>query len=141
LSLPNPTIIVAVDPGRSKSGLAVVSGPNPMNILEHSVVESKALLAELQATLQRVPEISLLVMGNGTGSASLLSTIHQNLPDLEFTLVDERSTSELARARFIAEEPLPLLQRMLPRGLRSPTRPYDDYVAIILAEQYFSRIR
>lgn len=112
-----------------------------MNILEHSVVESKALLAELQATLQRVPEISLLVMGNGTGSASLLSTIHQNLPDLEFTLVDERSTSELARARFIAEEPLPLLQRMLPRGLRSPTRPYDDYVAIILAEQYFSRIR
>jgi len=76
-------------------------------------------------------------MGNGTGSAGLLSSIHENLPNLDFTLVDERSTSELARARFIAEEPLPLLQRMLPLGLRSPTRPYDDYVAIILAEQYF----
>ena len=137
MSLPNVSIIVAVDPGRSKSGVAVVSGPNPLKVLEHFVVESSLLTDALRAILERCPDVSRLVMGNGTGSAGLLTSVHENLPDLELTLVDERSTSELARARFIAEEPLPLLQRMLPRGLRSPTRPYDDYVAIILAEQYF----
>lgn len=141
MSLPNASIIIAVDPGRSKSGVAVVSGPGPVKVLEHFVVESASLTEALKAVLERFPDVSGLVMGNGTGSAGLLSSIHENLPDLEFSLVDERSTSELARARFIAEEPLPLLQRMLPRGLRSPTRPYDDYVAIILAERYFGRIR
>ena len=116
-------------------------GPSPIKVLEHSVVESVALLEALLAVLQKVPEISSIVMGNGTGSANLVAAVRERLPALELVLVDEHGTSEQARARFVAEEPLPFVQRLLPRGLRSPTRPYDDYVAIILAEQYFKRIR
>ena len=141
MSLPSASIIIAVDPGRSKSGVAVVSGPNPIKILEHFVVESTALVEELQDILQRLPDVSCLVMGNGTGSAVLVSTVRDSLPLLDLKLVDEHGTSEQARARFVAEESFPLLQRLLPRGLRTPTRPYDDYVAIILAEQYFGRNR
>lgn len=134
---PVPATILAVDPGRSKSGIAVVSGPHPIQVLQHSVVESSSLTDALQSVLQQHPQIMSVVMGNGTGSEKLASAVREQLIGVDLVLVDEHGTSEQARARFVAEEPLPLLQRLLPRGLRSPDRPYDDYVAIILAERYF----
>ncbi len=76
-------------------------------------------------------------MGNGTGSSDIAAIIRESFPDKDLVLVDEHGTSELARNRFIALEPLPLIQRLLPRGMRSPHRAYDDYVAVILAERHF----
>jgi hypothetical protein len=129
--------IIAVGPGRSKSGLAVVVGPLPPKVLEHIVVESLQLLTAIQAILERHPDACTIVMGNGTGSGELADIVRKGVNGLDIVLVDEHGTSEQARARFVVTEPLPVWQRLLPTGMRSPNRPYDDYVAIILAEQYF----
>jgi hypothetical protein len=95
------------------------------------------LIDALQSILRQHPQIISVVMGNGTGSEKLASAVREQLTEADLVLVDEKGTSEQGRVRFVTEEPLPLIQRLLPRGLRSPYRPYDDYVAIILAERYF----
>ena len=38
--------------------------------------------------------------------------------------------------RFLRAHPERGWKRLLPPGLRSPDRPYDDFVAVILAERY-----
>ena len=133
------TTIIAVDPGRSKSGIAVVSGPSPLQVLQHSVVESTALADAVRAALQTYPTTANIIMGNGTGSSASEVVVRREFPAINLILVDEHGTSERARARFIERESLPVWQRLLPRGLRTPDRPYDDYVAIILAERYFQK--
>jgi hypothetical protein len=58
---------------------------------------------------------------------------------LPLETVDEYNTSARARLRFVSENPAPGWRRLLPPGLRSPEVPYDDYAAILLAEDYFSK--
>ncbi len=52
--------------------------------------------------------------------------------------VNEAFTSQRARARFLAENQPRGLQRLLPRSLRTPPVPVDDYAAVLLAEDFFA---
>jgi hypothetical protein len=130
-----------VDPGRSKCGLAVVSGPDPISVLAQCVVETERLTLEVAALCRRYPQIARLIVGNGTGSAVLRRALADSQPDIPLDLVPEHGTSALARTRFLTENSPAGLRRLLPPGLRAPERPYDDYVALILAERYFSKKR
>jgi RNase H-fold protein (predicted Holliday junction resolvase) len=135
MSEENPAVL-AIDPGSAKCGVAVVCRNG--EIVFRAVVAAEALIAEVRTALAAYRPVALLV-GRGTGSRPLLRTLEAaNLP-LPIQQVDESHTSEAARARFVAENPAPLLQRLLPRSLRTPWRPYDDYVAVILAERYWKR--
>ena len=131
--------ILAIDPGRAKCGVAVVSGPEPVRVLARAVVETARLTLEVSALRRRFPEVSHIIIGNGTGSATLRRALAAALPDLPPEAVPEHGTSALARARFLSENPAPGWRRLLPPGLRAPERPYDDYVALLLAETFFSK--
>ena len=131
--------LLAIDPGRAKCGLAVVSGPQPVQSLARAVVETERLTVEVAALRRRFPQITRLIIGDGTGSATLRRALAAALPDLPPEVVPEHGTSALARVRFIAENPAPGWRRILPPGLRAPEQPYDDYVALLLAETYFSK--
>jgi hypothetical protein len=54
--------------------------------------------------------------------------------------VDESYTSEAARRRYVAENPPRGLERLLPSSLRTPSVPYDDYVAVILGERFWESL-
>lgn len=136
--LPTETVL-AIDPGRAKCGLAVVSGPDPVERREARVVEAERLVVEVAETLRRFPQITCLLLGGGTGSAPLRRALQNAFPHLPLELVDERGSSARARRRFVAEIPARGWRRLLPPGLRAPERPYDDYVALLLAEEYFAR--
>ena len=131
--------ILAIDPGRAKCGLAVVSGPDPVQVLMRAVVGTERLTLEVAGLCRRFPAIARLLMGDGTGSAPLRRALAAALPGLPLELVPEHGTSALARARFLAENPAPGWRRVLPPGLRAPEQPYDDYVALLLAETFFSK--
>lgn len=127
-------VVLAVDPGRAKCGVAVVDREG---IVLHRVIvsteELPAVLADLEA--RHAPEAILL--GDGTGAAALharLAVPERNAP---LVRVDERHTSEQARARYLAEVPARGWRRLLPRALRTPETPYDDFVAVILAERWW----
>ena len=89
--------------------------------------------------LGRRPEISLLLLGNATHSATLRKALAAAFPALPLELVDEWNTSVRAKARYVAENPAPGWRRLLPASMRSPEVPYDDYAALLLAEDYFSK--
>ncbi len=134
---PSPLTLLAIDPGRAKCGLAVVSGPLAPRCLERRVVETARLTLAVGDLLARRPEIERLLLGNATHSATLRKALAAAFPFIPLELVDEWNTSARAKARFVAENPAPGWRRLLPRGMRSPEAPFDDYAALLLAEDYF----
>ncbi len=134
-----PTILLAIDPGRAKCGLAVVQGSDPPRCLERQVVETERLTLAVGEILRRRPDIARLLLGDATYSAILRRTLAEAFPQIPLEIVDEFNTSVRAKARFVAENPAPGWRRLLPPAMRSPEVPYDDYAALLLAEDYFSK--
>jgi len=126
--------LVAIDPGREKCGLAVAITSGIL----HKQVVPRAEVVQTAASLAAEHDAGLIVIGNGTGSEKLAGELREVIA-LPISVVEEAFTSQRARARFFEDNPPKGLRRLVPRGLLSPDRPYDDYVAVILAEDYFLR--
>jgi predicted Zn-dependent peptidase len=122
--------VLAVDPGRDKCGVAVV---RPGSVL-HMEVLPRRELADRAALLVQRYGVHVIVVGDATGSESVL----QELGSLgrPVHLVPERGTTQEARRRYFQDHPPRGLGRLLPEGLRVPPRPWDDYVALLLAERF-----
>ena len=140
---PSELVVLAVDPGRAKCGLAVVCGPPdgaslPVRRLHLSVVETERLTVCVADLLRRFPQIGRLLVGSGTGSTTLRKALASSFPLLPLETVNEHGSSARARVRFVREIPAPGWRRLLPAGLRVPEQPYDDYVALLLAEEWFA---
>ncbi len=130
--------IVAIDPGSAKCGLAVVTRQGAVPF--RSVVNTANLADELVRVISVYRPCEIIV-GDGTGSKHLLDTIRNTLSaPLPIRRVHEAHTSEQARKRFVKEVRPRGLQRLLPAALRTPSRPYDDYVAVILGERYWQTL-
>jgi hypothetical protein len=85
------------------------------------------------------PTVTAILIGNATNSAPLARALRASLPEsLPLHRVEEAFTSQRARVRFRLENPPRGIERLLPPGLRTPPRPYDDYVAVLLAEDFFA---
>jgi RNase H-fold protein (predicted Holliday junction resolvase) len=122
------------DPGRDKCGVAVRSGDG--ELLYHEVVLSGSAIATLQSLYQQY-DISIVVMGNQTTAKTWRKQLGEALPDtIEIMMVDERYSTLEARDRYWQMYPPQGLARLIPEGLRSPPRPIDDIVAILLIERY-----
>jgi len=134
-------LLLAIDPGRAKCGLAVVREPTVLNeapvCLERRVVETERLTLAVGEILRRRPEVSRILLGNATHSATLRKALSDVFPQMPLEMVDEFNTSARARARYVQENPAPGWRRLLPPTMRSPEVPYDDYAALLLAEDYF----
>ena len=68
----------------------------------------------------------------------MVAALKQALPDVPQTLVPERDSTLRARDRYFRDQPTPWWQRLLPRGMRVPPRPVDDYAAVVLAEEFLA---
>jgi RNase H-fold protein (predicted Holliday junction resolvase) len=128
-------IVLAVDPGRSKCGLAVVGSDS--GILARAVV-AKYLLPETVRGLTETFSPKVVIVGGGTGGGDARQSISGLPEDVLVETVDERFTSLYAKARYFRENPPRGLWRLVPVSLQVPRMPYDDYVAVILAERYIA---
>jgi len=122
---------MAIDPGRSKCGMARFVAGLPV---EQGVVSPE----ELVSRLTRKPE-KLLVVGDRTGAEALLTRLFPAGPPVgtQVLLVDENHSSQEGRRRYL-EEKRTGWRRFWPLGLQYPAKPYDDYVAVILGERYLA---
>ena len=127
--------ILAIDPGREKCGLAVVS---QAGVLHHEVV-AREMLVETAAALTELHSVDRIIVGAGTAGRQVLRAIVERISAIPVELVDETLSSRRARNRFFEENPPRGLRRLIPRGLLTPSRPYDDYAAIILGEDHLNR--
>lgn len=126
--------VLAVDPGLRRCGLALVSSEG--GVLERAVTPRGRLVSEVRRILTGQPVDALLV-GGSTGSREVVEELGRAL-GREPVVVDERHSTERARARYYREHPPRGWRRWLPLGLQVPPVPYDDYAAVILAEQFLA---
>jgi hypothetical protein len=77
--------------------------------------------------------ITVIVIGNRTRSKEIKAALMPLAFPIE--LVEENNSTLEGRYRYLRENTTGLA-RLLPIGLRVPRRPFDDYVAVILAERY-----
>jgi RNase H-fold protein (predicted Holliday junction resolvase) len=135
-AMPTEEVVLAVDPGSAKCGVAVVRKDG--RVLFRAIVTPESLQDEVRALLTNYRPCAVLV-GMGTGSKPLLRALEGAGFSVPIQRVDEAHTSEAARTRFVAENPPRGWQKLLPKSLRTPDRAYDDYVAVILAERFWQR--
>ncbi len=130
-------VLAALDPGRDKCGLAVLSRKG--EILLQRVIET----ASLEEKLRRVREEyapEMLILGNGTTSRQAEARIRAALPELPVKVVDEYRTTELAKGEYWKAHPPTGWRRLLPVTMQVPPVPVDDFVAVILARRYLNYI-
>lgn len=127
-------VVLAIDPGRSKCGIAVV-GQN-LEVSFCRLLETESVLEEILQLYKKYHPVAVAV-GDGTSCNTLYRRLTEELPGVSIEKVDERNTTEQARERYLAQNSPRGWQRLLPRCLRTPDRPCDDIAAVILAERYW----
>ncbi|GAB6099434.1 Holliday junction resolvase RuvX [Halanaerocella petrolearia] len=126
-------MIIAVDPGKNKCGVAVVK--EDLTVEYKEVVATNELKLRLKQ-LQTEYQIEELVLGDGTKSQEL----QQEVIDIfkKINIVNESHSTLEARDLYWQEQPPSGWRRLIPTSLQTPQQPIDDYVAIILANRYFT---
>ena len=124
--------ILAIDPGTSKCGIAVLSRSF---CLYKGIVRKEALKSEVNRILKEFsPE--KIIIGNGTASRDIVA-IFNDIQDMEIVLVDEKNSTLEARRLYFKENPPRGIWKLFPISLLTPNRDYDDYVAVIIGKRYF----
>jgi len=122
-------VVLAIDPGRLRCGLAVC---------DRAGVRVKAIappdaLPRLVGEWQTRFGITDAVIGDRTGSQAVARSL-EGILSVPLRAVDEHGTTLRARARYFRNHPPRGWRRLIPVSLQTPPEPYDDYVAILLAE-------
>jgi hypothetical protein len=115
-------VTIAFDPGL-RIGVAWVAPDR--RLLRHEVI------AVEEIGTYPLPEGARILVGSGTGSAALSTRLRAR--GIAHELVDERGTTEAARALYWRANPPRGLGRLVPEGLRPPPRSLDDYAAYAIA--------
>ncbi|MGE5584691.1 MAG: pre-16S rRNA-processing nuclease YqgF [Bacillota bacterium] len=134
-----PEVVIAVDPGQDKCGVAAV--------MADGTVLAKEIVARTRAggrilEFVRTHGSDTVVLGDRTGSRALAEEIRASFGPagagaVRVVFVDEHESSMEGRRRYLEDHPLRGLGRLVPLSLRTPGEPFDDYVAVVLAERFF----
>ena len=125
--------VIAIDPGRDKCGLAAVAADG--RLIEKAVMPTGDLPDHLARMLSAAPEVTVII-GGGTSSKTAQAALRRVLPELAIQVVDEEHSTERALERWRDTVPPMGWRRLLPRSLRFPPGPIDDFAAWVLAEYY-----
>lgn len=133
-------MIIAVDPGREKCGIAVVH--QKQTTLMQDVIATDQLTIIVKELLTKY-KVKMVVVGDGTSSQEAKDRLEKIIIEgeaVKVTFIDERHSTDQARKRYWKENPPKGLKRLIPVTMQVPPKPVDDYVAVILAERYFAEM-
>lgn len=131
--------MAGLDPGKEKCGVALLDETG--QVIDRGVISREVVLSQIGDWLEKYKPLTV-VIGDRTGSKRILEELKaqpwaRQLQDV--AVVDEHMTTMEARRRYFADNPRRGWRRLIPETMQLPPVPYDDYVAIILAERYLSR--
>lgn len=134
-------MILAVDPGSIKSGMAIVCEDG--SLVWKKVIRTEDFEKEIQELLDKYT-VSVVVMGNGTHHKKMQRRAEDFFKskgkNINIELVDEKYTTEMGEAWYKRDHPATGWQRFIPEGFRSIPVPVDDYVAWIIGSIYLGLI-
>ena len=135
-------MILAIDPGSQKTGMALVEEDG--SLVWKAILPSEDVPGKASA-LAAEHSVRAVVMGNGTRHAAMQARVSAALRGAglpaNIPLVDEKYTTEMGKARYRAEHPARGLARLLPKGMQTVSEPVDDYVAWIIGQIYLGLVR
>lgn len=132
-----PNCVLAIDPGTAKCGMAVVRRDGGETTILHRSVLSFAEAQDAMRELARLHCPDLILVGNGTMSREYLQMV-ERLKMAPARIVDEKSSTLAARKLYFDENPPRGIRRIIPTSMQTPSVPYDDYVAVILARTFLA---
>ena len=135
-------LLCAIDPGRDKTGVALVHMDGTLE--KKSIVRTADYEKEL-AQLLAGKDLLAVAMGNGTRhevmqerTEALLVKLGRAIP---VTLVDEKYTTEMGEQWYWKDHPAKGLARLIPKGMRSGPVPVDDDVAWLIGCIYLGIVK
>lgn len=135
-------MILSIDPGSDKTGMALVN--NDGSLLFKEIVPTKKL-EERIGSLLKTESPDVLVMGNGTHHREIRKWMEEVIAKagkkIPVKLVNEKYTTEMGKEWYWKEHPAKGLQKLIPKGMRTVPVPVDDYVAWILANIYIGKVK
>lgn len=126
-------LYLGIDPGRSKTGLALVNGAG--KIVKLHIAESQNIDNEIVEFIKNSCPVQI-VLGNGTNSRNIGESVKRVLPDVMVTVVEEAHSTEEARSLYWQENPPKGLKKLIPLGMLVPPVPLDAYAAVILVRRF-----
>ncbi|SJZ47018.1 Holliday junction resolvase RuvX [Selenihalanaerobacter shriftii] len=130
-------MILGIDPGREKCGLALTEETDV--IIKKEVVETSNLV-EMVKELLSTHQIDLIVIGDGTLSQDIINKFKKSYrKEVRIEEVDETNSTLEARELYWQKNPPQGWRRFIPTSFQTPPCPVDDYVAVILIERYLNK--
>jgi RNase H-fold protein (predicted Holliday junction resolvase) len=133
-------MIIAIDPGSDKTGLAVLAADGAL--LFKQIVPTEKLIS-VMAALQRDYPFDVVVMGNGTNHKRLQPLVEQWIQiqrrPIMFSLVDEQYTTVEGRRLYWQYTKRHGWRRFIPASLQYPPDPVDDFVAWIIGKRFIMK--
>ena len=126
-------LYLGIDPGRSKTGLALVDGAG--KIVKLHIAESQNIDNEIVEFIKNSCPVQI-VLGNGTNSRNIGESVKRVLNDVMVTVMEEAHSTEEARALYWQENPPKGLKKLIPLGMLVPPVPLDAYAAVILVRRF-----
>lgn len=128
--------VLAIDPGSSKCGMALVrrAESNELDLLWRSIAPTEELAKKMDEA-QTVAPFSLVIIGSGTTGKDAVHRVREHMPSVGILVVDEKDTTMQARERYWIHHKRKGWRRFLPSTMQMPPEPVDDFVAMILAER------
>lgn len=138
---------LGIDPGRDKTGAALVDRTGA--ILAVRVLRTRSFGDELQRFLYTElkvknpwglrQKLQAVVLGDGTTSREHKQWIGKVLPGYPLYVVDEKYSTEEAKALYWKLYPPKGWRRLIPLGLQTPPEPLDGYAAVVQVQRFLDR--
>ena len=124
--------VISIDPGKSKCGL-VVAEISEKKVYKAIILKSE-LLEDYVRNLNKVDEITKIIIGNGTTSREIRKKL--DFFKKEIITFEEKNTTFRAKSRYFELFPISGFKFLIPREVFILNKNLDAIAALIILEDY-----
>ena len=126
---------LGIDPGRSKTGLALVDAAG--SILALHIAHTEHIEVELSAFAGK-EQLAGIIMGDGTNSKAIGQAVSTVFAAVPLALVGEAHSTEEARSLYWQVNPPRGWRKLVPLGMLVPSEPLDAYAAVVQVKRWLA---
>ena len=124
--------LISIDPGKYKCGL-ILAEISEKKVYKAIVLKSE-LIKDYLRNLNRVEDISKIIIGNGTTSGEIKGKL--DFLKKEIITFEEKNTTFRAKSRYFELFPIRGLKCLIPREIFILNKNLDAISALIILEDY-----
>ena len=126
---------LGIDPGRGKTGLALVDAAG--SILALHIAHTEHIEVELSAFAGK-EQLAGIIMGDGTNSKAIGQAVSKVFAAVPLALVGEAHSTEEARSLYWQVNPPRGWRKLVPLGMLVPSEPLDAYAAVVQVKRWLA---